>query len=192
MGSWIGDTPGSQAWPPHQEVPCLLSLARLATVLRRPGPSHRRAVPMLATGLAMLVALTAVVTIAPSPVLGATSLTARCDVNMRTKPSTTSNGLRTLDAGTRVTAAEKVKGSRWSARCAGDAVSGAGWWKITAINGKSVRSLFGRDVVYGAGGMFRARDRRDRARGGLLRRRAAPGPAGLGRSRHAACRRAPT
>jgi GH25 family lysozyme M1 (1,4-beta-N-acetylmuramidase) len=129
-------------------------IARLAHAFR-PGRLRPRGATSIAFGLALLVALSAAGAMSPTAANAATVLEARCAVNLRTKPSTTASGLRTLRAGARVTAATKVTGSGWSARCAGDRLGGRGWWKITAVNGKSVKSLFGRDYVYAAGGMFK-------------------------------------
>ena len=129
--------------------------ARLAPIARRPRQAAGGVRPAVSAGIALAVALAAVLTIAPSPVLGAVALAPRCDVNLRARPSTTSRVVRGLNAGTQVTAGAKVSGGRWSTPCAGDRESGSGWWKIVAINGRSVRSLLGREVVYAAAGLFR-------------------------------------
>ena len=100
--------------------------------------------------------LSAAVAIAPPPALAATTLAARCDgVKLRTKPTTTARTLRSLSAGAKVTAVAKVSGSRWSIRCAGSSSSGSSWWRITSINGRSVKSLYGVSYVYGATGLFK-------------------------------------
>lgn len=131
-------------------------VARPAPASRPATRSRERAVALLAAGLALLVALTAAVAVSPSPTLAATTMEARCGgVNVRVKPSTSSTALRTLKDGADIVAREKVRGGKWSARCDGELKTGRGWWKITSINGKSVRALFGRDAVYAAGGLFK-------------------------------------
>ena len=40
--------------------------------------------------------------------------------------------------------------------CAGKVVTGLRWYRINAVNGKSVKSLYGVTYLYGAGLMFKA------------------------------------
>ena len=54
-----------------------------------------------------------------------------------------------------VTASGKVSGASWSADCK-TSVSGSTWYKITAVGGKSVSSLYGVSAVYAASGLFRS------------------------------------
>ena len=80
---------------------------------------------------------------------------AACDgVNLRTKATTTSTVKRTLAAGTTVTAVATVDGGSWKATCNGRALSGARWYRISAVDGRSVASLYGTTEVYGATGLF--------------------------------------
>ena len=84
-----------------------------------------------------------------------TGLKAACDgVRLRTKPAMTASAKVTLAAGAAVTTTGVVSGSSWSATCAGRATSGAGWYRIIAVGGRSVSSLYGVPAVYGARGLF--------------------------------------
>lgn len=118
--------------------------------------SSGRTLPLAAIGLALLMVLSAASAAAPAPTLAATVLSARCDgVNLRSKPSSSAHLYRTLPAGAKVVATAKVTGTRWSVRCGGTSSSGSSWWRISSINGRSVKSLFGVSYVYGATALFR-------------------------------------
>ena len=94
---------------------------------------------------------------APATTLGASvTKVAACGANLRTSPYRTAKLKRTLRTGARVTVVAKVTGGRWSVVCAGDAAARRSWYRISAINGKSVRSLYGVRYLYGATGLFRA------------------------------------
>jgi GH25 family lysozyme M1 (1,4-beta-N-acetylmuramidase) len=125
------------------------------------GPSHPDRAPSLGRLLrpvagAILIAL--LVSVALSEAVLASSIkAAACDgVNLRTRPTTLATRKATLKAGTRVTVTAGVSGGSWRASCNGKIVSGAGWWRISAVNGRSVASLYGVSYVYGAGGLFKA------------------------------------
>jgi GH25 family lysozyme M1 (1,4-beta-N-acetylmuramidase) len=120
----------------------------------RRSPSIRRFLRPVAG--ALLAAL--LVSVAASEAVQADSTrAAACDgVSLRTRPTTTATRKTTLRAGTRVTVTAAVSGSRYRAECAGKIVSGSGWWRISAINGRSVRSLYGVANLYAAGGLLRA------------------------------------
>ena len=105
------------------------------------------AVAMLAA-VAVLPALTGTVDAATS------RWTAKCSTNIRTKPWKSAAVLRIIPSGTVVTATAAVSGGSWQASCGGN-VSGRSWLKITAVNGRSTSSLFGRGAVYAAKGLFR-------------------------------------
>ncbi len=93
----------------------------------------------------------------PGAVLGASSTkVAACGANLRVNPWTTAKLKGTVSKGTRVTVTTSVSGGKWKARCAGEALSGHGWWRISAINGKSVKSLYGVRYVYAARKLFKA------------------------------------
>src|SRR5690349_11621180 len=86
---------------------------------------------------------------------GATLVTPKCnDVNLRTGPATTYSRKAQVDTGARLTVVAKVSGGSYAAQCAG-AQSGTGWYKVSAINGKSVKSLYGVTYVYGARQLFK-------------------------------------
>ena len=141
----------------HRPLEVLLILANPPTFDASDRPARRgRLLALAAASLAALMVLTAAVAIAPTPAIGATSLAARCDgVKLRASPTATARTLRSLSAGAKVTAVAKVSGSRWSVRCAGSSSSGSSWWRITSINGRSVKSLYGVSYVYGATGLFK-------------------------------------
>jgi GH25 family lysozyme M1 (1,4-beta-N-acetylmuramidase) len=54
-----------------------------------------------------------------------------------------------------VVAVERVSGSRWRDRCAGEVRSGRSWYRITIVGNRSVLSRYDRKVVYGPTGLFR-------------------------------------
>ena len=109
----------------------------------------------LALALAGLLALVA----GPAATSAATTfakVTACSGVNLRTSPSTSATRKTTLASGVRVTVTATVSGGTYKATCAGRTVSGLRWYRISAINGKSVKSLYGVSYLYGAGGLFTA------------------------------------
>jgi GH25 family lysozyme M1 (1,4-beta-N-acetylmuramidase) len=82
---------------------------------------------------------------------------AACDsVSLRTYGSTKATRKTVIDAGTRVSVVAAVNGGSWSTTCAGKSVSGSGWYRIKAVNGTSVSSLFGVTYLYAATGLFRS------------------------------------
>jgi GH25 family lysozyme M1 (1,4-beta-N-acetylmuramidase) len=144
-----------EAWAIALEVPLILATPRTVDASDRPA-RRGRLLAFAAAGLALLMVLSATVAMAPPPALAASTLAARCDgVKLRTKPTSTARTLRSLSAGAKVTAVAKVSGSRWSVRCASSSSSGSSWWRITSINGRSVKSLYGVSYVYGATGLFK-------------------------------------
>ncbi len=107
--------------------------------------------------------ITAIVTAAilllltSSSTIGATAMTPRCDdVNVRTGPSTNHNAKGQVDEGDRVTVVNTVDGGSYGVACAGDFRSGSRWRKISAINGRSVSSLYGVNHVFAAAKLFRS------------------------------------
>ena len=109
------------------------------------------------TALARVLALAVVLTVLPAAAGGAlastSSLISSCAVNLRAAPSTSATLRRVIPAGTAVTVSARVSGSAWLADCP-SAVSGSSWFAIVAIGGRSVSSLLGVSVVYGASGLF--------------------------------------
>ena len=77
-----------------------------------------------------------------------------CDgVNLRTSASTSGTIKTKAYLGTQLTVAGSVSGGSWSAVCP-TSKSGSGWYKVTAINGSSVSSLYGVGVLYAATGVL--------------------------------------
>ncbi len=95
----------------------------------------------------------------PNPTPTATPTTtnylSNCSVRLRSTTSTTSTTKAIIDANEVVTASAKVTGGSWAADCP-TSVSGSTWYKITAVGGKSVSSLYGVSAVYAATGLFRS------------------------------------
>lgn len=86
---------------------------------------------------------------------GATLVTPKCnDVNLRTGPATTYTRKTQVDTGARLTVVSRVDGGSYTAQCGG-AQSGHYWYKISAINGKSVKSVYGVTYLYGAHKLFK-------------------------------------
>ncbi len=87
--------------------------------------------------------------------LAATTVTPKCDaVNLRTGPSTTYTRKTSVNEGAQLSVASTVTGGSYSTACAGISLSGSSWHKISAINGKSVSSLYGVSYLYGASTLF--------------------------------------
>ncbi len=91
----------------------------------------------------------------PKPVVTTTNYLSNCDVRLRSSASTSAGTKTIIDTNMVVTASAKVTGGSWTAACKSD-VSGSSWYKITAVGGKSVSSLYGVSAVYAATGLFRA------------------------------------
>jgi GH25 family lysozyme M1 (1,4-beta-N-acetylmuramidase) len=83
------------------------------------------------------------------------SVATNCAVNLRSRANLGAAVKKVIAADTNVTVSGKVLGSWWSADCP-SSVHGYYWYKITAINGRSVSSVLGVSAVYAATGLFRA------------------------------------
>jgi len=83
-----------------------------------------------------------------------TNYVSKCPVNLRSSASTGASIVDVIATSTLVTASGSVSGSSWSADCGGSTVSGSSWYAITAINGKSTSTLYGKSAVYAATGLF--------------------------------------
>jgi len=123
---------------------------------------YAHVVRTLATRLARRAAAPAVLALLLVTVIplgaGAASATsarwaAKCDANVRSRPTTSSTKLETIRAGTVVTIAAKVAGGAYASPCK-TSVSGSTWLAITAIGSHTVSSLFGVRSVYAAGALF--------------------------------------
>ncbi len=81
---------------------------------------------------------------------------AACDnVSLRTGAKAGATRKALIPAGTPVRAVSTVDGGSYRASC-GTAVSGSKWFKIDAVNGKTVSSLYGVRYVYAATKLFKA------------------------------------
>ncbi|HET8784409.1 MAG TPA: glycoside hydrolase family 25 protein [Candidatus Limnocylindrales bacterium] len=87
-------------------------------------------------------------------VASTTGYLSNCSVRLRSSSSTSATTRAIIAENTAVTVASKVNGGSWSADCR-TSVSGSTWYKITAVGGKSVSSLYGVSAVYAASGLFR-------------------------------------
>ena len=86
---------------------------------------------------------------------GATTMAPKCDyVRVRTGAGTTYAIKATLMTTSRVTVIATVAGGSYGTSC-GTWVSGSTWYRINAVNGHSVSSLYGVSYVYGASGLFK-------------------------------------
>ena len=117
-------------------------------------PSPRRFLRPVAW--AVLVALLASVAVSQVVLAGAIMKVTACDgVNLRTLPKTTATRKATLRAGIRLTVTATVTGSRYTVTCAGRTTSGTGWYRISAINDRSVSSLYRVSYLYAAGALLK-------------------------------------
>ncbi|HUG29084.1 MAG TPA: SpoIID/LytB domain-containing protein [Candidatus Limnocylindria bacterium] len=88
--------------------------------------------------------------------LAATTMTPKCDaVNLRKGPSTTYAKKTMVNRGAKITVVSTVSGGSYWTSCNGKSLSGSSWHKISAINGKSVSSLYGVSYLYGASKLFK-------------------------------------
>ena len=93
-----------------------------------------------------------------APALGATTRIARCDgANLRAHPTTSAKNKIRMNAGAKVTVSGTVSGGHWHTYCGKGSHTGNTWFKITSINGKSVKKRFGVPYLYGATWLYRKR-----------------------------------
>ena len=120
-------------------------------------PGYRSPLPTLLTSALLsalfVFAMTAVSL--PGTAFASVAKEAACSVNLRTTASTSAGIKATLKTGTKVTVATSVTGSAWKATCNGKTISSKFWYRISAVNGKSAKSLYGVTYVYGALYLFR-------------------------------------
>ena len=106
---------------------------------------------VLTAFLAAILVFTVSSVTSPSDVLGASTLSTRCDgVSLRTRPSTSSTRKAVLPSGVQVNAVKKVTGGSWRVRCAGRTYTGNTWYRINNVNGRSASSRYGVSYVYSA------------------------------------------
>ncbi|MEO5704833.1 MAG: SpoIID/LytB domain-containing protein [Candidatus Limnocylindrales bacterium] len=118
--------------------------------LRGPWRPRRGALfSALATAALMLV-------LSSTGTLASTTVTPKCDaVNLRTGASTTYTKKTSANEGAKLTVVATVTGGSYATACAGIALNGSSWHRISAINGKSVSSLYGVTYLYGASKLFK-------------------------------------
>jgi hypothetical protein len=99
--------------------------------------------------MAALIVFSLMAVARPSTALGTTTIKqAVCWASLRTSASTSATTRATIHSGARVTVVARVTGGWWRSTCGTRTVSSNYWYKISAINGKSVMSLYGRSYLY--------------------------------------------
>ena len=116
-------------------------------------PPIRLRAPAVLLSIALAVSLVAVQA-APADA-AATDHIANCDLNIRSSPSTGAAKVGVITEGTGVSVSGSVTGGWWSTACP-STVSGSSWYRIIAVNGVSVSTVYGVSVVYAATGLFRS------------------------------------
>lgn len=81
---------------------------------------------------------------------------AACRANLRSSASTSATIRTVINTDTKVLVVSQVTGSSYSTTCAGNAVSGKIWYRISSVNGKSVKSVYGVTYLYAAAGLFKS------------------------------------
>lgn len=92
----------------------------------------------------------------PTRAATTTSYIANCDVRLRDTASTDATVVDVIPSGSVVAVAATVTGGAWSADCGSGTVSGSSWFAITAVGSATTTSLYGKDQVYAASGLFSA------------------------------------
>jgi len=104
----------------------------------------------------LVLAMTAIAAVSPSPARALSMFSTRCDgVALRSRPSTSSTKLATLDKGVRVVAIDKVSGGGWRTVCAGTTSKGTAWYKLSVVNSKDVKARYGVSSVYVASSLLK-------------------------------------
>jgi hypothetical protein len=112
--------------------------------------------PVVAAVVSALMLFAIAAVSVPAPVSGATVIKlAACPANLRTSASLSASIRASITSGTKVSVAATVSGGSWRASCAGRVVSGTSWYRISAVNGRSVASIYGRTYLYAATGLFK-------------------------------------
>ena len=111
--------------------------------------------PLVLTAILAAAALSAIAALAsPQQALGASTFTAKCDANLRTKPSSSSTKKAELPDGGQMYAVTMVSGGSWSLVCNGRSYKGHSWYKISNVNGRSAKVRYGVSYVYAATALF--------------------------------------
>jgi hypothetical protein len=117
---------------------------------------HSRGLSVLPLGAAAIAALL-LLGLTSSFVAGASVYAPKCDyTRLRTGPGT-SYAIQTssLMTTSRVTVVATVAGGSYATSCGTASISGSQWLRVTAIDGHSVSTLYGRTYLYGASGLFK-------------------------------------
>ncbi len=123
---------------------CLFSDSASATFSPTPSP-----IPKATPAPAPSPTPTPSPTPAPAQTASTPMAPACAGVNLRTGTATSRPAKARLSTKDRVTVVAKVTGTAWSTICDGPK-SGSKWFRISHVNGKSVRSLYGVDYLYAA------------------------------------------
>ena len=111
--------------------------------------------PLVLTAILAATALSAIAALAsPQQALGASTFTAKCDANLRTKPSSSATRKAVLPDGGQMYAVTMVSGGSWSLVCNGRLVPGNSWYRISNVNGRSAQVRYGVSYVYAATALF--------------------------------------
>ncbi len=116
----------------------------------------RRRAPARPVAVAMVGLLLGAFAAAPAPVEAATqAMVPACSgANVRSGPSTTAAVKARLSLSAKVTSVALVAGTAWTTNCPGTK-SGSTWYRISAVNGRTVRSLYGVTSLYAASGVLK-------------------------------------
>ena len=118
-------------------------------------PHRAMLLPLALAALLSATAMTAIASFAaPAAVNGASTFTAKCDANLRTKPSSKSTRKAELPDGGQMYAVTMVSGGSWSLVCNGRSYKGHSWYKISNVNGRSAKVRYGVSYVYAATALF--------------------------------------
>jgi GH25 family lysozyme M1 (1,4-beta-N-acetylmuramidase) len=111
--------------------------------------------PLVLTAILAATALSAIAALAsPQQAHGASTFTAKCDANLRTKPSSKSTKKAVLPDGGQMYAVTMVSGGSWSLVCNGHSYRGSSWYRISNVNGRSAKVRYGVSYVYAATALF--------------------------------------
>jgi GH25 family lysozyme M1 (1,4-beta-N-acetylmuramidase) len=111
--------------------------------------------PLVLTAILAATSLSAIAALAsPQQALGASTFTAKCDANLRTKPSSKSTKKAVMAGGGQMYAVTMVSGGSWSLVCNGRSYRGNTWYKISNVNGRSTQVRWGVSYVYAATALF--------------------------------------
>ena len=114
-----------------------------------------RLLPLVLTAILAATALSAIAALAsPQRALGATTYSAKCDANLRAKPSTKSTLEGVLSDSGQMYAITTVIGGTWRVSCDGRTYSGNKWYRISNVAGRSAQARYGRTYVYAATALF--------------------------------------